>query len=240
LLPDDKLIVEVRRLSAINQRLPTLLLLVHLEPPVQPRDIVEKAHAIGFRKIREWNVGSILHKAANANLVVQRADGWRMLDLGWVELNNAGVDLNRKVSIPPSDSVLPRELFEGTRGYLERVAAQINASYDFELFDCCAVMCRRLAETLIIEVYEHQNRANEIIGQDGNFHMLNGLLAVMLGDRTVNLGRNSKRGLEALKELGDRSAHNRRFNARKSDIDRMQTGLRTSAEELINLSGLAR
>ena len=44
----------------------------------------------------------------------------------------------------------------GTRGYLERIAYQLNASYDHYLYDCCAVMCRRILETLIIEIYEKE------------------------------------------------------------------------------------
>ena len=37
---------------------------------------------------------------------------------------------------------------------MEKVLSQINGSYDCALFDCTAVMCRRLLETLIIEAYE--------------------------------------------------------------------------------------
>jgi hypothetical protein len=49
------------------------------------------------------------------------------------------------------------------------VVEQINKSYDIELWDCCAVMCRRLLETLIIEVYEKLGRANEIKGTMDTF-----------------------------------------------------------------------
>ena len=137
-----------------------------------------------------------------------------------------------------SDSVLPRELFDGTRGYIEKVVSQINGSYDHGWYDCCAVMCRRLAETLIIEGYEEQGRSDEIKGSDGNFQMLNGHLTVLSKDKKINLGRNSKKGLEELKELGDKSAHNRRFNARQPDIDAIRPGLRTAAEELLHIAKL--
>ena len=56
----------------------------------------------------------------------------------------------------------------------------------------------------------------------------------------INLGRNSKKGLKDLKELGDKSAHDRRFNARQSDIDLVKTGLRSAAEDLLHLAGLAK
>lgn len=236
---DEQLLLSVRSLSAANQRLPTVLLLAHLPEPVQARDIAGKADDIGFREMRGWNVVRNLQGAAASNWVVQRPDGWRMMEPGFEALKAAGVDWNRKIPIPPSDSMLPRELFVDTRGYLERVVMQINASYDAELNDCCAVMCRRLVETLIIEIYEFDKRADEIRAPDGNFQMLNGLLSVIFKDAKFNLGRNTKRGLEALKELGDKSAHNRRFNARRPDLDAIQPGLRTAAEELLHLSGLS-
>jgi hypothetical protein len=239
-LTDDILVEEVRKLASINQRLPVLLLLAHVSQPAKTPDIVIKGITIGFKKIIGWNVTHILRRADQANLVAQLDGGWRLLERGTKVLFEAGAVMKTSRVIPASDSVLPRELFNGTRTYIERVVRQINASYDSELYDCCAVMCRRIVETLIIEVYEHLDRAGDIKNGDGNFHMLSGLLNVILNDKTINLGRNSKRGLETLKELGDKSAHNRRFTAREADIDGIRTGLRTATEELLHLSGLAR
>ncbi len=137
-----------------------------------------------------------------------------------------------------SDSVLPMDLFVRTRDYIERVVEQINKSYDAQLWDCAAVMCRRLLETLIIESYEKAGRASEIKGSDGHFLMLNGLIGALEKDTKLSLGRNAMKGLRDFKQLGDLSAHNRRFNARANDIDRVRDGLRVAAEELLHLSEL--
>jgi hypothetical protein len=96
---------------------------------------------------------------------------------------------------------------------------QINKAFDAELWDCSAVMCRRLLETLIIEMYERAGRATDIKGSDDQFMMLNGLITFIEADSTVHLGRNAAKGLKDYKQLGDLSAHNRRFNARRNDID---------------------
>lgn len=240
LLTDEQLIVEVRRLAEANQRLPTLLLLHHLDQPARTTAIVQKGTDIGFRKIHDWNVTDILRKEADKNEVAQLHDGWRLLDPGLDAIKATGIELGRKKHVSPTDSVLPHDLFAGTRPYIEKVVDQINGSYDHAHYDCCAVMCRRLAETLIIEVYEKQNRSQDIKGPDGNFLMLNNLIGALKKDEQMNLGRNSKKGLEELKELGDKAAHNRRFNARESDINSIKSGLRTAAEELLHLSGLAR
>jgi hypothetical protein len=237
---DDHLIVEVRRLATMSQRLPVLLLLSHVTRPAKTRTVIDRGLHIGFRKIEDWNVTNILKAADQASQVVQLAEGWQLLEPGFAALKSAGVDLEARPIAKLSDSILPRELFENTRGYIEKVVSQINGSYDHGFYDGCAVMCRRLGETLIIELYEAQGRAKEIKGADDNFLMLNGLLGVLNKDSTIHLGRNAKRGLDGLKDLGDRSAHNRRFNARQPDIDAIRSDLRTAAEELLHLANLTK
>jgi len=138
---------------------------------------------------------------------------------------------------PSSDAVIPRGLLS-SRGYLEKVIFQLNASYELGLYDCCAVMCRRTVETLLIEIYEHVGRAGEVKGADGHFLMLNGLLEYFEKDQAFHPSRNALQGLRDFKKLGDLSAHNRRFNARKDDIDRVRDGLRVTVEELAHMAGL--
>lgn len=240
MLTDGQLIVEVRKLAAKSQRLATLLLLAHLQQPAQTGLITNKGVDIGFRAISKWNISDILAAAAAVNLVTKRPQGWELLDPGRDAIRSAGVDLGAKRTVAPSDSVLPRELFVNTRGYIEKVVKQINGSYDHEFYDCCAVMCRRLAETLIIEVYETAGRAALIKGADGHFLMLNGLLNALFKDAKFNLGRNSIRGLEALKGLGDKSAHSRMFNALQPDVNNLRSDFRAAMEELLHLAKLIR
>jgi DNA-binding Lrp family transcriptional regulator len=142
--------------------------------------------------------------------------------------------------IRPSNSVLPAEMYKGSRTYVEKVVAQLNASYEFGTYDCCAVMCRRLLETLIIEVYEAKGDIQRLKQADGNFFMFSGLKSVIENDMNISLSRNTRQGLNDFKRLGDLSAHSRRFNARKDDIDRIADGLRVASEELLHLAGLIR
>jgi len=165
-------------------------------------------------------------------------DGWRLRPQTRRELDSVYAFALKPKPLSPSNSVLPIDLFAGTRGYIERVVEQINKAYDVELWDCSAVMSRRLLETLIIETYERAGRADGIKGTDGHFMMLNGLITFLEGDTSVHLGRNAAKGLKDFKQLGDLSAHNRRFNARRDDIDRVRDGLRVAAEELLHLAGL--
>jgi hypothetical protein len=64
------------------------------------------------------------------------------------------------------------------------------------------------------------------------------VLSAATGTKGINLGRDAKRALAEVKELGDRSGHNRRFNATKPDLEKIQSGVRVAADELINIGGL--
>jgi hypothetical protein len=187
------------------------------------------------------NVARLNQRLADDRRTAKAGEGaWRLHPRARKELDlRYGAFRHERRQAAATDSVLPRDLFSGTRGYLERVVYQVNASYDSELFDCCAVMCRRTLETLLIEVYEAAGRANEIKGSDGQFLMFAGLLAYFESDGTFHMSRNGVKGLRDFKTLGDLSAHNRRFNARQDDIDRIRAGLRVAAEELLHLARLA-
>ncbi len=152
------------------------------------------------------------------------------------KLNEKYSNLIRAKPLIKCDTVLPTDLFANAKGYIKKVVLQLNASYLYSLYDCCAVMCRRLLETLIIETYEALNRSDEIMGPDGHYLMFSGLSDYVTKDKNIHLGRNTTRGLKNFKRLGDLSAHNRRFNARKSDIDQITSDLRISCEELLHLA----
>jgi hypothetical protein len=99
-------------------------------------------------------------------------------------------------------------------------------------------MCRRLLETLIIEVYESANRAGDIKGGDGNFYMFSDLLRILLADRAFSVSRNAQQGLKDFKKLGDLSAHSRRYNAHRSDLEKVSHGIRVASEELLHMAKL--
>ena len=137
-----------------------------------------------------------------------------------------------------SHQVLPVSLTRGTRGYIERISNQINGCYEKGWYDSCAVMIRRLLETLIIEAFEYKQLSGSIKNGQGDFLYLNDLIDRTLAERSWNLSRNTKAALKTLKSVGDKSAHSRRFNARRWDIDKIVDDLRTATEEFLYLAAL--
>lgn len=140
---------------------------------------------------------------------------------------------------PANEFILPFSMVRGTRGYVERVVNQINGCYEQGWFDGCAVMMRRLMETLIIECFEkHKIDGNAKNPVTGDFLYLGDLVDKMIQEKTWNLGRNTKKALPKLKNIGDKSAHGRRYNAHREDIDNVSGDFRDVCQELLYLAGL--
>ncbi len=134
--------------------------------------------------------------------------------------------------------VVLKSLVTGTRGYIEAVVNQVNGTYENGWYDACAVMLRRLIETLIIEAFEHHDIQVEIQNSSGDYLYLGDLVSRTLACTSWNLGRDTKRALPKLREIGNRSAHSRRFTARRGDIENILPDIRVVVDELVYLAGL--
>ena len=62
------------------------------------------------------------------------------------------------------------------------------------------------------------------------------LINFTLSENVWNLSRNSKQAFPKLKDIGDKSAHSRRFIAVRDDIDRIRDDLRVVVQEMILLA----
>ncbi len=238
-MPNDFLIAFSEDSVKMPERCVALLWWHGLEEPtvaIPIKQLCEELEKAGYSKQNTSRMRTALAKDKRTSKGSD--DTFRIRINARKSLDDTYLQYVKSRPVKHSDSVIPLELFNGTRGYLEKVVLQLNASYDEGLYDCCAVMCRRLLETLIIETYESKNASDSLKGADGNFLMFSGLLSVVQDDSDLNIGRVAMQGLRDFKRLGDSSAHNRRFNARKNDIDRIRDGLRIASEELLHLANL--
>jgi hypothetical protein len=137
-----------------------------------------------------------------------------------------------------TQNVLPFSIVRNTRGYVERVANQANGAYERGWYDACSVMIRRLIETLIIEVFEHHKLADKIKNTAGDFLFLKELIDKCLQENSWNLTRNCKQALPKLKDIGDKSAHSRRYIAHRGDIDPLLADIRLVVQEFVYLAKL--
>jgi hypothetical protein len=132
-------------------------------------------------------------------------------------------------------------IWKNTRRYIEAVCHELNGSFHHAYYNAAAVMLRRLLETLIIEAYEYLNRETEIKDGGGNYLMLSDLADRACGEKGhkgLHLGRDSKKALKDAREVGNLSAHARRFIAHAGDLTKLQAGMRLLVQELIQLADL--
>lgn len=196
------------------------------------KDIEECFIALSIPKYS--NISAYLTKAVKKKTFVKNKQGGYNISLA--ESRRIDEILNIPRKIVPSSNLFPLELFDGTRDYLRKTARQAILCYDIEAYDACLVMVRRILETLIIELFEKKGISERIKNANGYYMFCGDLIDELLKEKILwTIGRNTVQALPSIKTKGDLSAHNRRFNAKKSDIDQMKDGLRVTIEELIHL-----
>lgn len=144
---------------------------------------------------------------------------------------------HQKISINYYE-VLPQNTYRGTRGYLEKLSDQINAAYENNIYDGCAVLMRRLLEILLIHSYENNGITQAIQTSNGDYKLLNEITEDAKNNKTLQLSRNTKEHLDYFRKLGNFSAHKIHYNCKKEDIDRVILDYRACIEELLYKSGI--
>jgi len=140
------------------------------------------------------------------------------------------------ISVP--DHFLPNSVSLGGRKHLESIRREINGCYEFGFYNSCAVMCRRLMECLLIEVFDASGEKAAITGGDGNIVGLNDILAKAKAGSHVKLSRNAPRVADRVKDSGDAAAHSRHYVTSQRDIEDLNPGFRQLISELSSLAKL--
>ncbi|MBE2256195.1 MAG: hypothetical protein IAE65_08345 [Ignavibacteria bacterium] len=133
------------------------------------------------------------------------------------------------------DTILPESLMTQTRGYIESLSKQINASYNHNVFDGCAVLMRRLLEILLIHSYEAVNLESQIT-ENGGFRNLSFIINHTYSTKPFKLSKDCLEVLDSFRQMGNFSAHRIQFNAKRKDIDNVKLQYRVTIEELLYTS----
>jgi hypothetical protein len=164
---------------------------------------------------------------------------WRLhaTDLDELQMLFPGVTSTSE-DVVSEDTVLPTSVYENTRGFVESLARQINASYEYNIFDGCAVLMRRLTEILLILSYEHHSIDHLIKMPDGSYKSLDQIISDAKQNVVLKMTKDTKATLETFRTLGNFSAHKIYYNCRRSDLKHSLPSFRTTIEELLYKSGL--
>ena len=133
------------------------------------------------------------------------------------------------------DTILPDSLIISTRGYIENLGKQINAEYNYNIFDGCAVMMRRLLEILLIHSYDEIGRVSEISDGD-EYRNLSFIINYTISNKPFTLSKEAIEVLDDFRKLGNFSAHKIQYNAKRKDIDNVKLMYRLAIEELLYIA----
>jgi len=199
-------------------------------------ELANDLHDEGFPKPNVTRLTADLKRSRNT--VRGKRAGTFQLDLRRIaQLDEKYLPILGAKIVKVTGAVLASDTATKTRVYLEKLVHQINGCYDYGLFDGCAVLCRRLSESFLIEVYVSKGRHHEI-QQNGVFLPLERLIAHIAADRTVALGRGTTKTLDDVKRVGDTAAHDRTYITQQVDIDDIKARYRKLISELLVASGL--
>lgn len=132
---------------------------------------------------------------------------------------------------------LPESQTAGTRRYLTRLAWQLNGSYEHSFYDGCAVICRRMVESLLIEAFETAGKGSAIKDASG-YKGLGDIIDTAKSGHHIKLSRNCPRALDRIKSIGDTAAHDRAYITSQQDMDDISLEFRRVISELLNLAGI--
>ena len=142
-------------------------------------------------------------------------------------------ELSMPVEIPVSNEFIDISIVQGAPFYIMGITKQMAQCYECGLYDATLVLMRKLIETLIIETFERFGVDDSIKDANGDFLFLKNLIPKYLNSSKWNTSRNMDKNIDKVKKYGDLSAHNRRFQAKKSDIDDFKFELRQVVQEMV-------
>lgn len=198
------------------------------------REYVQELYSSG------WSESMVLSDLRGESLrMINNSSNWSQ----WTHTLEAWIqDLKRSdeedtVTIEQLGTVLPDDLFASVSVNVQSLCKQINASYENNLFDCTAVVMRRLLESLLVLSYQKAGIESQIM--NGNRHVtLDKIIKNAEQNTTLALSSNTRKDMALFKDLGNYSAHKIWYNCTQGDIKPNILKYRVIVEELMYKAGL--
>ncbi len=147
-------------------------------------------------------------------------------------------DSEDSLTIIENGTILPSDLYKDVPQNIQAVCKQINSSYENKLYDCTAVMMRRLLEDLLVLTYQKQGIEDEITEKSGWHSTLDKIIKNATQNTTLALSANSRRDMALFKDIGNYSAHKIWYNSTRQDIEPHILKYRVIVEELMYKAGI--
>ena len=135
-------------------------------------------------------------------------------------------------------AILPKDLYEHVnRKFVQKIADQVNSSYESAAYDACAVMMRRLLEILLIHVFRNKGLDDEIKKPDGYYLDLDLIINLAVVHKKLGLTQGAIKELKLCKDVGNYGAHDIIYTCKKQDLDPILMEYRKVIAHLIEYAG---
>jgi hypothetical protein len=132
----------------------------------------------------------------------------------------------------PKFGFLSEEILEAQSETLKSLNVQLNLAFEHEMFDCTAVMMRRIMESLLIKAFS-KNKARDEISDGKNLRGLEDIIIQTTKTDAFHLARGSEKTMRAVKSIGDKGAHSPNYSITRSDIANLATDFRALIADLV-------
>jgi hypothetical protein len=226
-------------LSEVDKAIAFLWYEDHQSPGValSSSELAERLHSARLTGV--VNVARLKERLTKSRATIKSGRGrFRIALKKKPELDEHFLPLLKRRTVKVTESLLPESQTKGTRPYIEKLAYQINGCYDSGFYDGCAVICRRLVESLLIDAFENAGYRSAI-EKNGNLMGLDDILKQAKGGQHIKLPRGTPKVLEKIKEIGDTAAHDRTHITTEQDIAEFRSGFRKTVSQLLSLAGIS-
>jgi len=204
----------------------------------QPREMGEILAALGYARPNITRLGTRLRESRYF-IKGSKPGLFRLSITARTRLSKEFPDVGSTEEIVSDSTLIPEILFDSlSRPYLARTVQQVNAAFEANLFDACALMMRRLLEILLIHTFQKAGIEQIILDTDGTFQNLKTLINKAKSRPEIALSSGVRNSIDLFRELGNLSAHHIHYNCRKDDIRGLRMEYRAVIEELLYKAGL--
>jgi hypothetical protein len=170
---------------------------------------------------------------------IRKQDEKRNGSKGKQKLDEAQATTSQQAIPSPStptgvaDAFIDPGIFRDCPHFISYLVPQINGCWDRAWLEACALIIRRLLETLIIWLFDQRGWSVENRDTDGSYFKLQTLVDKVCGDSRIRLTSREASGLQHLKAIGDEAAHDFKVRVRRNDLKSHRLELRLACERLI-------
>lgn len=119
----------------------------------------------------------------------------------------------------------------------DKLLEQINFCYQYEQYDACALLCRRLVEITLVKVFNAHDQM-EVIEEGGRVKNLSFIIGQASSGNYFKLAKETKSVIEKICNTGNYAAHGNFITLKEKHIDNYKNDIESALVELLERAAI--